>query len=81
MMTDVNWFSVGKESVCNAGDLDSIHGSGRSPGEKNGNPPKYFCLENSMGQRSLAGCSPWGHKEWEMNEQLTLSLFMYGERY
>ena len=40
--------SVGKESVCNAGDLGSIPGSGRSPGERNGNPLQYSCLENPM---------------------------------
>ena len=37
-----------KVSACNAGDLGSIPGSGRSPGEGNGNPPQYSCLENSM---------------------------------
>ena len=40
--------SDGKESTCNAGDLDLIAGSGRSPGEGNGNPLQYSCLENSM---------------------------------
>ena len=40
--------SVGKESACNAGDLSSIPGSTRSPGEGNGNPLQYSCLENSM---------------------------------
>ena len=40
--------SVGKESVCNAGDLGLIPGLGRSPGEGNGNPLQYFCLENPM---------------------------------
>jgi len=40
--------SDGKEYACNAGDLDSIPGSGRSPGEGNGNPLQYFCLEDSM---------------------------------
>ena len=40
--------SVGKESACNAGDLGSIPGSGRSPGEGNGNPLQYSCLENLM---------------------------------
>ena len=40
--------SVGKESACNAGDLGSIPGSGRSPGEGNGNPLPYSCLENPM---------------------------------
>ena len=40
--------SDGKESICNAGDLGSIPGSGRSPGEGNGNPLQYSCLENLM---------------------------------
>ena len=40
--------SVGKESACNAGDLGSIPGSRRSPGEGNRNPLQYSCLENSM---------------------------------
>ena len=40
--------SVGKDSSGNAGDLGSIPGSGRSPGEGNGNPLQYSCLENSM---------------------------------
>ena len=40
--------SVGKESACNAGDLGSIPGLGRSPGEGNGNPLQYSCLENPM---------------------------------
>ena len=37
-----------KESDCNAGDLGSIPGSGRSSGEGNGNPLQYSCLENPM---------------------------------
>ena len=40
--------SVGKESVCNAGDPGSIPRSGRFPGEGNGNPLQYYCLENPM---------------------------------
>ena len=40
--------SVGKESACNAGDLGSIPGLGRFPGEGNGNPLQYSCLENPM---------------------------------
>ena len=40
--------SDGKASICNAGDLGLISGSGRSPGEGNGNPLQCFCLENSM---------------------------------
>ena len=37
-----------KASACNVGDLSSIPGSGRSPGEGNGNPLQYSCLENPM---------------------------------
>ena len=40
--------SVCKESACNAGDLGSIPELGRSPGEGNGNPLQYSCLENPM---------------------------------
>ena len=45
--------SDGQESTCNAGDLGSIPGLGRSLGEGNGNPLQYSCLENPHGQRSL----------------------------
>ena len=40
--------SDGKGSALNAGDLGSIPGSGRSPGEGNGSPLQYSCLENPM---------------------------------
>ena len=40
--------STGKESACNAGDLDSIPGLGRFPGGGHGNPLQYSCQENSM---------------------------------
>ena len=40
--------SVGKESACSAGDLGSIPGLGRSPGEGRGHPHQYSGLENSM---------------------------------
>ena len=40
--------SEGKASACNGGDLGSILGSGTSPGEGNGNPVQYPCLENPM---------------------------------
>ena len=42
--------SDGKASACNAGDLGSIPGSGRSPGKGNGYPLQDSCLENSMGR-------------------------------
>ena len=40
--------SDGKESMCNAGDLCSIPGLGKSPGGEHGNPLQYSCLENPM---------------------------------
>ena len=45
---EVGGGSDGKESACNPGDPDSIPGSGRSPGEGNGYPLQYSCLENPM---------------------------------
>ena len=60
--------SDGKESLCNVRDLGSIPGLGRFPGGGHGNPLQYSCLENPHGQRSMAGCSPWGHKESDMAE-------------
>ena len=46
--SDASGDSVGKAPACNAGDLGSIPGLGRSPGEENGNPLQYSCLENFM---------------------------------
>ena len=46
--TDFLGGSDSKASVYNAGDPGSIPGLGRSPGEGNGNPLQYYCLENSM---------------------------------
>ena len=54
--------SDGKESACNAEDLGSIPGSGRSAREGNGSPLQYSYRE-SHGQRSLVGYSPWDHKD------------------
>ena len=63
--------SDGQESACNAGDLGSIPGLGRSHGEEQGNPPQYSCLENpmdrgawwanSMGSQSQTRLSDWAH--------------------
>ena len=63
--------SDGKESACNAGDLGSIPGLGKSPREGHGNPLDYCCLENPYGQRSLAGYSPWVHKESDRSKHST----------
>ena len=51
--------SDGKESACSAGDMGSIPGSEKSPGEGNGYPFQDSGLENSTDKRSLAGYSPW----------------------
>ena len=48
----------------------SIPGSGRSPGEGNGNPLQGPCLGGPWGRRSQVGYHPWGHKESDTTEQL-----------
>ena len=65
--------SDGKEFACNAGDMDLIPGSGKSPGE-GGNPLPVFLSRESHGQRSLAGYSPWGRKESNMTEATNIYL-------
>ena len=78
--THVPGGSDDKESACNVGDLGSIPGSGRFPGGGHGNPLQYSCLENSHGQRSLGGYSPWSCKESDTTEQLSSSSSsMYAE--
>ena len=56
--------SDSKESVCNAGDLGSIPGSGKSSVEGNVNPLWNSCLENPHGQRNLTGYGPGVTKSW-----------------
>ena len=58
-------------SAGDARDVSSIPGSGRSPGVGIDNPLQSSCLENPHGQRSLAGYSPWGHKELDVTEHST----------
>ena len=60
--------SDGKESACNAGDLDSIPGSGRSPGEGNGNPFEYSCLENPVGRGAWQSIVHGVTKESDMSD-------------
>ena len=62
--------SDGKESACSTGDPGLIPGLVISAEGGHGNPLHYSCLKNPIGQRSLAGYSPWGHKELDMTEQL-----------
>ena len=57
--------SDGKESACDAGDLGSIPELWRS---------QYSCVENPYGQRSLAGYSPWGHKELDKAAEISVSI-------
>ena len=57
--------------------LGSIPGPGRSPGEANGKPLQYSCLENSHGQRSLVGYSPRGCKESDMTERQSTAQQLY----
>ena len=61
--------SAGKESTCNEGDLGSIPGLGRSPGEGKSCPLQYSGLENCMDFIY----SPWGCKELDTTEWLSLS--------
>ena len=71
----------GKVSACNAEDLGSIPGSGRSPGEGKWQPIPVFLPGKFYGRRSLVGYCPWGHKESDTTEWLhftsNLYLFIY----
>ena len=50
--------SDSKASACNVGDLGSTPGSGRPPGDGNGNSLQYSCLENPHAQKSLVDYNP-----------------------
>ena len=63
--------SAGKESTCNARDLGSIPGLGRSPGERNGCLLQYSGPDNSTDR---GNCSPWGRTASDTAEQRSLSL-------
>ena len=67
-MVDFPGGSVSKDSAFNVGKPGSIPGLGRSPGEGNGYPLQYSCLENFMDKRSLTGYTPWDCKESYMTE-------------
>ena len=64
--------SAGKASACNSGDLGFISGLGRSPGEGKGLPTPGFWPGEFHGPYS-----PWGHKELDMTEQHSFSLFIH----
>ena len=65
--------SDSKECTCNAGDLDSIPGSGGSPGEGNGNPLQDSCLENPMDRGAWCSLQSMGSQRvrhnWITNTQ------------
>ena len=70
---DFSGGSVVEESSCYAEDPGSVYGSGRSPGEGNGNLLQYSCLGNPMDRGAWrATYSPWGCKESDMTELLNL---------
>ena len=63
--------SDGKESACRAGDLGSIPGSERSPGERQWLPTPVFLPGEFHGKRSLMDYNPWGCKGSDTTERLT----------
>ena len=80
LMGDFSDGSDSKESAGNAGDPDSVPGSGRSPGERHGNPLQYSCLKNPMDKRAgwatVHGLQRIGHC-WATNT-FTFTLQGYG---
>ena len=68
--------SDGKESVCNVGDLGLVPGLGRSSRRRVWQLTPVSLPGEVYGQRSLAGYSPWGHKESDTTE-----LLIHGERF
>ena len=67
----LHYSSDGKESLCNSGDPGSIPGSGRFPGEGNGNPLQYSCLENPMDRGAWWATVHGGRKELDRTKRLT----------
>ena len=66
--------SDGKEPDCSSGDPGLIPGLGRSPGEGNGNPLQFSCLENPMGRGAWQARVHGGKKSWTWLSHLTLYL-------
>ena len=63
-----------KESACNAGDPGLIPGLGRSPGERNGNPLQYSCLENPMDRGAWRAIAHGFTKESDTTERLSFFI-------
>ena len=66
--------SDGKASVYNVGDPGSLPGLGRSPGEGNGNPLQYYCLENPMDRGAWQATVHGVTKKLDTTEGLTLEI-------
>ena len=60
-----------KNLPANSGDPGSILGSGKSPGEGNGHPLQYSCLENPMDRGAWQGAIHGDCQEWDMTERLS----------
>ena len=74
--------STGKEPACDSGHQGLIPGLGSSSREGNGNPLHPVFLPGEFhGQRNLVGYSPWGHKELDTTERLTLEFLKSGQLY
>ena len=58
-----------REFACSTGDLGSIPGLGRSPGEGNGNPLRYFCLKNPLDRGAWQATVHNVHKESDTTEE------------
>ena len=74
MLLDFPGGSDDKKSACSGEDLGSTPGLGRSPGGRHGNSLQYSCLENPKDRGACqATYSPWGHKELDMTERLSIA--------
>ena len=69
--------SGSRESACNAGDLDSIPGLGRSPGGGHGNPLQYSCLENSMARGAWWAAVHGVAKSWTRLSDFTFTFHFH----
>ena len=68
------WWHRAKESACQAGDADLIPGSGRSPGEENGNPLQYSCLGNLMDRGAWWASVHGVEKSWMRQNDETIAM-------
>ena len=75
MTTEFSCGSDGKEPACNARDHEFDTWARKIPWRREWLPTPVFLPREFHGQRSQAGYSPWGHKELDMTEQLTLSPY------